>query len=456
MNSLLSLLLAAALPVPAPPPAAALDWFTCGKAMDAQCGYLTVPVDWAHPGGAKIKIAVGKRAAPDQEHKVGTLVFGPGGPWDPGVDRVTNGYHRFSANLLARFDIVSFDPRGSTGSQPVSCDPAQVAAVPNPVLTSQADFDATLAYNRELWAECERRTGDLWNHAGMTSNVRDLDALRAALGERQLTFQGSSYGTLLGEAYAERYPQRVRAIVLESVDDHSSRSTAEFLTAQAWASEDAFDAFVSWCDRTASCALHGRDVPAIWNHLYDSAVAGRPDFTPFDLVAITYKRTKDVDYDLLADYLEAVDGGRPGVRLGSLPVVLPAFCADWSLPARDYREYASLLRQAARVAPDTHFPAQVMALTACLGWEDVTYPQHELHVRTATPLLLLNSRHDSATGWNWARNVERQLGRHGVLVTYEGDGHGSYSISQCMRNLADAYLISRTVPPRGTSCAAGS
>jgi pimeloyl-ACP methyl ester carboxylesterase len=456
MNSLLSLLMVAALPVPAAPPAAALDWHTCGTAKDAQCAYLTVPLDWAHPRGEKIKIAVGRRSAPDQEHKVGTLIFGPGGPWDPGVSRVTDGYDRFSANLLDRFDIVSFDPRGSNGSHPVSCDPDQVAAAPYPVLHSQQDFDDTLAYNRSLWAECERRTGDLWDHADMTSNVRDLDALRAALGERRLTFHGSSYGTLLGEAYAERYPQRVRAIVLESVDDHSSRSTAEFLTAQTWASEDAFDAFVAWCDRTPSCALNGRDVVAVWNRLYDSAVAGRPDFTPFDLVAITYKRTKDADYGRLADYLAAVDGGSPGARLGSLPVVLPAFCADWSLPVRDYREYAGLLRQAARIAPHTHFPVQVFALTACLGWEHVAYPQHDLHVRTAIPLLLLNSRHDSATGWNWAHHVERQLGRHGVLVTYEGDGHGSYSKSRCMRDLADAYLISLTVPPRGTSCAAGT
>jgi pimeloyl-ACP methyl ester carboxylesterase len=455
MKTLLTVLMAAVLPVPAPH-AATLDWQNCGKAMDAQCTHLTVPVDWANPRGEKIEIAVGRRPALDQKHKVGTLVFGPGGPWDPGVSRVTDDYDRFSANLLDRFDIVSFDPRGSNGSHAVQCDPVQVAAAPYPVLSSQRDFDDTLAYNRSLWAECERRTGDLWNHADMGSNVRDLDALRAALGERQLTFHGSSYGTLLGEAYAERYPERTRAIVLESVDDHSSRSTAEFLTAQAWAAEDAFDAFVTWCNGTKTCRLNGKDVVAVWNRLYDSAVAGRPDFKAFDLVALTLKRTKDADYVKLADYLAAVDGGAKGVAVGIPPVVLPAFCADWSLPVRDYREYASLMRQAARVAPNTHVPAQAFALTACLGWEHVAYPQHELNVHTRTPLLLLNSRHDAATGWNWAHNTERQLGRHGVLVTYEGDGHGSYPLSQCMRDITDAYLIDLTVPRRNTSCAAGT
>ncbi|GAA0555414.1 alpha/beta hydrolase [Paractinoplanes ferrugineus] len=448
MNSLLAVLLAAALPVPAPT-AATLDWRTCGKNMDAQCTHLTVPVDWSRPAGETIELAVGRRPARDQAHKVGTLIFGPGGPWDPGVSRVTDDYDRFSDTLLDRFDIVSFDPRGSTGSHPVSCDPEQVAKAPDPILSSQKDFETTLAYNRTLWAGCEKLTGDLWNHADMGSNVRDLDALRAALGERKLTFHGSSYGTVLGAAYAERYPDRTRAILLESVDDHSSRSTAEFLTAQTWAAEDAFDDFVTWCDHTSSCALHGRDVAAVWNDLFTS---GRADFTRFDLVAVTFKRTKDADYAKLADYLAAVAGGAPGFRPGPLPVVLPAFCADWSLPVRDYREYASLMRQAARVAPNTHFPAQAFALTACLGWDHVAYPQHALRVHTRTPLLLLNSRHDAATGWNWARNVERQLGRHGVLVTYEGAGHGSYSRSQCMRDIADAYLVDLTVPARGTIC----
>jgi pimeloyl-ACP methyl ester carboxylesterase len=450
MNSLLAVVMAAALPVPVTPPST-LDWFRCGTRMDAQCTYLTVPVDWSHPAGEKVRIAVGKRAA--RGDKIGTLVFGPGGPWDPGVSRVTDGYKRFSDNLLDHFDIVSFDPRGSNGSHAVTCDPEQVAKAPYPILSSQKDFNATLAYNRKLWAGCEKLTGNLWNHADMSSNVQDLNALRAALGERKLTFQGSSYGTLLGEAYAERYPEHTRAIVLESVDDHSSRSTAEFLTAQTWAAEDAFNAFVTWCAKTKSCALYGQDVPAVWNRLFQS---GRTDFTQFDLVAVTYKLTKDVEYAKLAGYLASVAGGGPGMSAGPLLVVLPAFCADWSLPVRDYREYASLMRQAAAVAPNLHFAAQAFALTACLGWKHVAYPQHDLHVRTATPLLLLNSRHDSATGWNWARNVERQLGRHGVLVTYEGDGHASYTRSQCMRDIADAYLIDLTVPPRGTSCAAGT
>jgi alpha-beta hydrolase superfamily lysophospholipase len=89
----------------------------------------------------------------------------------------------------------------------------------------------------------------------------------------------------------------------------------------------------------------------------------------------------------------------------------------------------------------------------CLGWpKPVANPQHVLRVRTSIPLLLLNSRHDPATGYNWALSVAHQLGRHGVLVTYEGAGHGSYSLSACMQQAADRYLIALTVPRRGTTC----
>ncbi|MET0415911.1 MAG: alpha/beta hydrolase [Actinoplanes sp.] len=451
MHSLLSVLLAAAIPVPAPAtPTGGLDWKTCGSQKDAQCATLTVPVDWSDPQGPTLGLAVARRTAPDPARRVGTLVFGPGGPSDSGVWRVTEGAERFSDKIRERFDIVSFDPRGVGDSSPMRCDPELVDAAPNPVLGSQRDFDTMLAYNRTLWADCALRTGPVWEHADTLSTVRDVDALRAALGERQLSFHGSSYGTLLGQQYAERYPYRVRAMVLESVTDHSSRTTAEFLAAQAWALEDSFDAFVAWCDRDRSCALHGRDVRAVWNGLFEDP--DRVGMTPFDLVALTHKGVKDPDYPRLATILKALDSGQPGQSVGNLGVVIPAFCADWSLPIRDYADYAAVMRRANAAAPDTRFPAQAFALTMCLGWPHVANPQRPARVHTRVPLLLLNARHDPATGWNWARSVERQLGGNGVLVTYRGAGHGSYTVSDCMERTADRYLVALAVPARGSAC----
>jgi pimeloyl-ACP methyl ester carboxylesterase len=433
-------------------PSTALAWRTCGDQHDAQCATLTLPVDWSHPGGATFGLAVARRPATDPAARVGTLIFGPGGPGDSGVDRVANGADRFSDDLRRRFDIVSFDPRGVAGSNPVVCSPELLAQAPAPVLKSQADFDATVAYNRRLWADCRARTGPVFDHADTASTVRDLDALRAALGEQTLTFHGSSYGTLLGEEYAERYPGRVRAIVLESVVDHTG-GTTEFLRSQAWALQDSFDAFVAWCDRDTTCALHGQDVRKVLADLLTEADAGRLGMSPFDLVATVHGGVKGPDYPKLAQLLAALHAGGQGQPVGNLGVVVPAFCSDWSLPVRDYAGYAAVLRRAAAVAPDVHYPAQVFALTMCLGWpKPVANPQHVLHVRTSIPLLLLNSRHDPASGYNWALGVARQLGRRGVLVTYQGAGHSSYTLSDCMRQIADRYLIALTVPRPGTTC----
>lgn len=434
----------------AAPPDKALSWTACGKVAGAECATLTLPVDWAHPGGATFGLAIARRPATDPAARVGTLIFGPGGPGDSGVQRVADGPGRFSAELRRRFDIVSFDPRGVGGSRKDVC--ASDRPVPPVVLTSQKDFDDTVAYNRSRWANCRNQPGSVFDHSDTLSTVRDLDALRAALGERTLTFHGSSYGTLLGEQYAQRYPDRVRALVLESVDDHSPGSAGAFLAAQAWAGEDAFDDFARWCDETG--CMKGEDVRTVWKQVIADANAGHLNMGQFDLAANLLRFLKDGDYPGLADYITARHAGTPDKPVpAGLGVVVPAFCSDWSLPVRDYAEYAAILRRTARVAPHTVYPAQVFALTLCLGWpQPVANPQSDLRVRTSTPLLLINSRHDPATGINWARAVERQLGRHGVLLEYEGAGHGSYTLSDCMRQTTDRYLIDLVVPPRGTTC----
>jgi len=399
-----TLALAMSVAGPAPGVTDRLDWHDCSADFAAECATLTLPVDWSHPGGPAFGLAVARHRATDRAHRIGTLIFGPGGPGDSGVQTLQEKLGRFSADLQKHFDIVSFDPRGVGGSNPVVC-PSDRPAAPSPVLTSQADFEATVEYNRELWADCRQNTGPIFDHADTASTVRDLDALRAALGERTLTFQGTSYGTLLGEQYAERYPGRVRAIVLESVVDHRPTSTSRFLAEQSWAQQDSFDAFAA--------ATPGSDVRAQYAEAQAKAAAGRLAVTPFKIDALTLKLLKDPDYPRLAQAL-ATPEAIPDP--GALVVVPAVFCNDWSLPVRDYQDYAAILRRSERVAPDLHYGAQVMSLTMCLGWPHVANPQHTLDVHTRTPLLLINSTHDPATGLNWAASVERQLGRDGVLV----------------------------------------
>ncbi|MEV4823798.1 alpha/beta hydrolase [Micromonospora sp. NPDC049274] len=449
-------------------PAPTIDWRPCAADATAQCGTLSLPVDWNRPRGERFDLALARRVA-NPATREGALVFGPGGPGDSGVDRVVNGSSRFSADLRRRFDIVSFDPRGTGGSHPVLCARDLLARQPQ-LIADQAQFDATLAGNVLLRADCRARTGPLYDHVDTTSAARDLDAIRAALGERQLTFHGSSYGTLLGERYAELFPEKVRAMVLEAAMDHSL-DTRALLDTQAVTSEDAFDEFVAWCDRSTACVLHGQDLRAIWERLRARAERGdltnpkRPGvvLTPFELTRLTHKEFYDTwRWPGLAEWLGSMDVPSavraavvPSAGDAVAPYPFAVFCQDWSLPVRDYREYAGHLRRMARLAPDLRYPTAVFALATCLGTPTpVANPQHRLRVRTDVPLLIAATVHDPASGYNWATDVARQLGRHGVLLTYEGWGHGSYTTSPCVERTVDAYLIDRVVPPRGTRCPA--
>ena len=461
---------ARAEPAPSAQSSHSLVWTDCERgepdAAGSECATLSVPVDRNRPHGPRFDLLLARRVAKTPDARVGSLIFAPGGPGDSGVERVRTGIDRFSSELQNRFDIVSFDPRGVGGSNPVTCDPELLAKQPSPIIESRAQFRATKEFNRRLRADCRKRSGPVFDHLDTSQTVRDLDAIRQALGERQLTFHGSSYGTLLGEQYAEAYPHRLRAVVLEGVDDHSV-STREFLDTQAAAAQDSFDEFVAWCDRTEGCALHGRDISALWQDLL--ARSGRGEIAdpadptqvmPLFLLSFTaFRALYDPDWAELATMLRELDQAPPPTTGTPSPLPIPAtmavFCQDWDLPVHGYRDYAGLLRRLARTTPDMRYPGALMAVSYCLGAPPADNPQHRLEVRNpSTPLLLTNALHDPATGYNWATSVARQLGRDGVLLTYEGWGHGTYNSSPCAREAVDRYLISQELPVRGTRCPA--
>lgn len=434
-----------------------LDWGPCADDVkdhppdeSVACATLTLPVDWSDPHGPTFGMAVVKRMALDQEHKVGALVFGPGGPSDSGVDRVRIN-NRFSDAQLSRFDIVSFDPRTVKRTAPTTCAPQPGS--PPMILASQVDFDAAVTTNRAYWDQC-RASSPVFDHADSVTLARDLDALRQALGERRLTFHGSSYGTLLGEMYAERFPDRVRAIVLESPFDHDLPLT-EFVRSEAAGAQDAFDEFVSWCDRVtaAECELHGTDVRATWRSILQRADQhGYDPLSSFEIAALPMALTPR--WPALAGQIQDLaDGVVP--KVPSLDVASGVFCADFPADVRDFRSYRQLVKIAEKAAPDVRYGAGLLAIRTCLGWsQPVANPPHRLDVHTSTPLLVFNAVHDPRTPYAWARHVAAELGRSGRLVTYLGSGHGQYQASDCTEAAIDNYLIDLTIPPSGASCPA--
>ncbi|MEV0201497.1 alpha/beta hydrolase [Nonomuraea sp. NPDC050691] len=454
--------------------AAAVAWAPCAEDPAVECGTLTVPVDWSRPAGGTIELALARRKATDPSARIGSVVINPGGPGGSGVTAVLRDWLGFTPEITRRFDVVGFDPRGVARSHPITCSYALATQAPDPLeLKSQAEFDALLAHNERYRNDCRSRTGPLFDHVDTGSVVRDLDALRAALGDDKLTYYGVSYGTLIGQLYAERYPRRVRALALDSNMDHSL-GTAAFIDTEAWASQDSFDEFVSWCDRTASCALHGRDVRAVWHGLLARAargelsLPGEPEvkLSRLDLISQAFGAFYGPAWKELAEFLAALDSGTGTAR----PIMAPAaddppetvndasqvFCQDYLLPVRDYREYARHLRRSMAIAPDMLVSAAAQPLTAaCLGQPTpIPDPQHRLRVDGSPTLLLGNALHDPATAYPWAVNAARQIGREARLLTYEGWGHGIYGRGDCPTQAFDGYLVSLTVPAKGARCPA--
>jgi pimeloyl-ACP methyl ester carboxylesterase len=448
-------------------PAAGIDWRPCPDLATARCGTLTVPVNWNDPYSPRIALAVAKQPATDPAHRIGVLIVNPGGPGGSGYDFALGADAFFSATLRARFDIVGFDPRGVGRSGPIRCAGSLVDAAPSPLIASPRQFDATVAYNRKLAADCRRRSGPVFDHADTLSGVRDTDALRAALGESRISFYGASYGTLLGGQYAERYPERIRALVLDSVMDHSA-GLDDFLGTESSAAQDVFDEFVRWCGRDAGCALKGQDIKAIWARLLARAAAGTltDPYDPghrvgvADLLEVAFSSFYDPQWYTFAYYLK--EASAP-VTLGAPRVAPPSgvvehsfaavFCADWSLPIHGYADLAPRLAALRTRAPQ--MLASPLALTAtvgCLGRPVAPVnPQRRLppaHI----PTLVVGARHDPATAYAWAQSVAAQLGPAATLVTYDGWGHVAYHRTECVTGLVDTYLITGRRPPAGAHC----
>jgi pimeloyl-ACP methyl ester carboxylesterase len=480
---------------------AEIRWKPCAEDAAAQCGALRLPVDWRRRDGAAFDLAVARRPATDPAARIGSLIVNPGGPGGSGVDFALYGNDYFSAEITRRFDLVGFDPRGVSRSRPVVCDLATLRQAPPAEIGSAAQFAAVVAYNARLWKDCRRHTGPLFDHVDTLSVVRDVEALRAAVGDERLTFYGMSYGTLIGQQYAELFPGRVRAVVLDSAMDHSS-GTRRFLREEAVAVQDSFDQFVAGCQADAGCALHGRDIRAVWRGLLARAARGElrdptfPEYrpTPFDVVSAAFGAFYGPQWRELAMFLTALDTGQAagggvgvaGAGVGKVGAAVAggvaglagaaarqrirrtkaielveyafpaAFCADWRLPVRDYPDLAGYLHTSGLLAPDMRYsPLAVTAVTACLGWPGRLHnPQHRLALRGDARVLVLGALHDPATAYSWSDRAARQAGDNGVLLTYEGWGHGVYGRGRCPGRAVDAYLVSLTLPAAGARCPA--
>ena len=237
----------------APLPVTPITWTACNG--DLQCGTLIVPLDYAHPRGATIGIAVERHLARDVAGRIGSLVINPGGPGVSGIDDFANELDTLTPQLLDDFDIVTFDPRGVERSDPVTCGETPGAArgpLPDPVPQNPAAQKSIIANMRQFGDDCEKASGAILPYVGTVDVARDLDRLRQALGDSGLTYMGQSYGTLIGATYAQLFPSEIRAMVLDSAID-PALSLSQLTLGQAEGFEGVLNSFFGWCAGTTSC-----------------------------------------------------------------------------------------------------------------------------------------------------------------------------------------------------------
>lgn len=456
------------------PPVVPVTWTPCQNGL--QCGSVSAPLDYAEPDGPQIQIAVARRPALDQAQRIGSLVINPGGPGGSGVDDLPNELRVLTGGLLSRFDIVSFDPRGVDRSQPVGCGEsggggsASVGLLPDPAPSTPAAQQAVWSNDTAYANECAKATGLVLPFVGTVDAARDLDRIRAALGDAQLTYIGHSYGTLLGLTYADLFPTHVRAMVLDGVVD-PALPTTQMVVDQAVGFERMLQGFLSWCTSSASCAWRpAGDPTAALLALVDKAraaplpaAAGRQAGPGEIYTAVLSALYNSSAWSRLGTALAQASAGN-GTAIVSMtdtyntqngPNAVDAdaavSCLDHPVP-RDKSLWPGLAASAAQEAP-VFGPMLVWSVAECAVWPAVpTRTPHAVHAPGAPPILVVGTSGDPATPHQWAVSVAAALDR-GILVTWNGQNHVAYYYSSCVRAIDEAYLLAGTTPASGTVCA---
>jgi pimeloyl-ACP methyl ester carboxylesterase len=455
---------------PAPKAVDSIAWGPCAPEDEAPervvCGELRVPIDWRKPHGPSITLALAKLPATDPARRIGPLLINPGGPGGSGVNFAYGAADAFSPAITDRFDVIGFDPRGQARSSVINCDSDAVLAQSALLFPrSEAEFTALGEANTALVRSCRELSGPLVRFIDTASVARDMDAIRAAIGERKISYYGVSYGTMIGQQYAELFPDRIRAMTLDSNMDHS-QNIRDYQKWETLAMEGSFLQFTAWCDRTVACALHEQGALAYFDDLYARAEAGElvvdgitlgPDILGY--IVFSYMYDPAGWFYLAEDLIYFGTGGAPEARHRGEPVpngYLPVMCSDFNFDLGSYRDLRKLEKEQNRLAPHTKLsPIAWTDLTACQEWPyPVTNPPHRLKASPKLPpILLSNSRYDVATPYQWGTSLAGQL-PSATFLTYDGVGHGTYWLSGCARNAIDAYLVDRKLPARGTHCPA--
>lgn len=488
-------------PVSAAPPKPKANWSPCYRdyGYRFECATVQVPLDYSNPGTAAISIAMIRLPASDPEQRIGSLFLNPGGPGGSGVDfALSVAPILYSDEVRARFDIVGFDPRGTNRSTALRCfgNPKQWAGyiTPFPYPTTPEEEVIWEAADLYVVDACEQRAGRIMDHMTTADVARDLDLLRQAVGDEGLTYAGYSYGSYLGVTYANLFPDKVRALLVDAVLDPiawstgapGQSSTMPFSTRlrSDVGTLDTLKEFFRLCDTGAGCAFapdsEDRYAALVAQLEAEPIIVPMPDGSTLILTkALLIANSRVAMYNSFgwpsfAELLYAIETlaspAEVGFRLEALwrdlglitkrgfpryPNYVEAFpgvaCSDSDNPDN----YAAW--SAAAAASEDEFgyfgPIWTWFSSLCANWGGPMDSRYAgpFTAMTANPVLVSNTLYDPATRYEGAVTVNNLL-PNSRLLTVNGWGHATLFLSQCADQAISDYLVHGTLPAEGTVC----
>lgn len=477
---------------PAGPPVPTLDWRGCGEGFPGKlCATARVPLDYDDPRGRTVELALAKVPASDPDRRIGTVFINPGGPGGSGVQMALSDGDYFAENLEGRFDVVGFDPRGVASSDPLHCfdskEDVDAFNAGQPVFPyRRAQERPFFDHYRNLGPECLDDRQAVARHMSTADVARDLDLLRRAVGDSRLTYLGFSYGSHIGNTYANLFPSRIRALAIDGVFDPRLWTSGSIITIDRTGPQKVFDEALRLCDAAGpSCAFTAPGgSQARWEALADrirrEPLVLDPEFTyTYDLLIAEATGTSYAPeiwpqyFTFLDQVADAVLGDqRPVAAMAAAhhnilqqlespgpeadyPNGLDAFygtlCADAEFPKRfdTYRAIGRWAERGSRIGPRWWW-----LYAGCANWPTAA----DRYVgpwtaRTSAPVLVVGNRYDPGTDYTGAQASARLL-RNSRLLTYAGWGHLAYPRSDCTRAHVNRYLLTGTLPPEGTICRA--
>ena len=456
-----------------------LSWHPCG-ASGFECATMKAPLDYAKPdAGNDLKLAVARKKATGPGSRIGSLMVNPGGPGGSAIDYLQQ-YAPQPAAVRARYDMVAMDPRGVARSAPVEC-------LTNKQMDSYTQIDQTpdspaettkLANAYRAFAKgCASRSGKLLPHVSTIEAARDMDVLRAVLGDAKLTYVGASYGTFLGATYAGLYPSRVGRMVLDGAMNPALDARTVNLD-QTAGFNTAFTAFAAACIKHKDCPLGtkstadaGRQMSALFKKLdAHPAATGQArklteSLATTGVIAAMYDQRA---WPVLREYLAQAKGGDgrglltlsdsyyerdPNGTYSNQMYANPAVnCVDLASAFRNPDQVRAALPSFRKASP-VFGESFAWAAMNCAYWPvKPTGTAHRIEAKGAAPILVVGTTRDPATPYTWAKALAAQLSS-ATLLTYEGDGHTAYGRgSDCIDTAINTYLLDGTVPPKGKRC----